>query len=382
MSLFEVYNTFNIEPVTGNDCYVYDQDGVEYLDLYGGHAAISIGHSHPHYVETITRQLQKLGFYSNSVQNSLQEQLGVRLQQISGYHEHSVFYCNSGAEALENAMKLASFHTDRERFVAFTGAFHGRTSAAVAATDNAKIKSKCNYDHFIDRLSFGDFSGLENILSQEKTAAVLIECVQGVHGIYSPSYAFMQQIRSLCDQYGSLLICDEIQSGTGRTGKYFAHQQYDIAADIIPMAKGIANGFPMGAVMIAPHIQAKKGMLGSTFGGNHLACAAALAVLDVIEQEHLIDQAETIGTAWINTLNKLSPHIKEVRGKGLMIGIELYQPIKNIRDSLLYEHKIFTGSSAHPNVLRLLPPLTISSHHTHLFNNTFQDVLEKSLCIS
>ena len=368
MNLFPVYPLFDINIVKGKGCHVWDENGQEYLDLYGGHAVISIGHCHPHYVEMLTQQLNTLGFYSNSVINKLQEQLAERLGKVCGYPDYQLFLINSGAEANENALKLASFHTGRKRILAAGKAFHGRTSLAVEATDNPKIVAPVNANGHVTFLPLNDLDAFTDELKKGDVAAVIVECIQGVGGIRMATKAFMQGLRKVCDEVGTLLICDEIQCGYGRSGKFFAHQHLDVKPDIITCAKGIGNGFPMGAVLISPNIPATYGMLGTTFGGNHLACTAALAVLDVIENEHLVENAAKVGSFLLDELNKLkatNPHIVDVRGEGLMIGIEYDEPIKDFRNKLVHEKHMFTGAAS-TNILRLLPPLTLSMEEAKL----------------
>lgn len=369
MNLFPVYPLFDINIVRGKGCHVWDDKGQSYLDLYGGHAVISIGHCHPHYVDMLTRQLNTLGFYSNSVINQLQVQLADRLGQACGYPDYQLFLINSGAEANENALKLASFHTGRKRILAAGKAFHGRTSLAVEATDNPKIVAPINANGHVTFLPLNDIAAFETELAKGDVAAVIIECIQGVGGIRLATAAFMQALRAACDKNGTLLICDEIQCGYGRSGKFFAHQYLGVRPDIITCAKGIGNGFPMGAVLISPDIKATYGMLGTTFGGNHLACTAALAVLDVIEQEHLIENAAKVGAYLISELKKLqqtNPHIVDVRGEGLMIGIEYDMPIKDFRHHLVHDQHVFTGAAS-TNILRLLPPLCLSMYEAKQF---------------
>ena len=368
MNLFPVYPLFNINIVKGKGCHVWDENGQEYLDLYGGHAVISIGHCHPHYVEMLTQQLNTLGFYSNSVINKLQEQLAERLGKVCGYPDYQLFLINSGAEANENALKLASFHTGRKRILAAGKAFHGRTSLAVEATDNPKIVAPVNANGHVTFLPLNDLDAFTDELKKGDVAAVIVECIQGVGGIRMATKAFMQGLRKVCDEVGTLLICDEIQCGYGRSGKFFAHQHLDVKPDIITCAKGIGNGFPMGAVLISPNIPATYGMLGTTFGGNHLACTAALAVLDVIENEHLVENAAKVGSFLLDELNKLkatNPHIVDVRGEGLMICIEYDEPINDFRNKLVHEKQMFTGAAS-TNILRLLPPLSLSIEEAKL----------------
>lgn len=362
MTLFPVYPLFDINIVKGKGCHVWDDKGQEYLDLYGGHAVISIGHCHPHYVEMLTKQLNTLGFYSNSVINTLQSQLAERLGQVCGYPDYQLFLINSGAEANENALKLASFHTGRKRVLAAGKAFHGRTSLAVEATDNPKIVAPVNSNGHVTFLPLNDLAAFEAELDKGDVAAVIVECIQGVGGIRMATAEFMQGLRKACDKTGTVLICDEIQCGYGRSGKFFAHQHLSVKPDIITCAKGIGNGFPMGAVIISPKFEAVYGMLGTTFGGNHLACTAALAVLDVIEHEQLVDNAAKVGAYLMEELKKLQQtdaHIVDVRGEGLMIGIEYDQPIKALRNALVHDEHVFTGAAS-TNILRLLPPLTLS----------------------
>jgi len=358
MNLFDVYPLWDIEPVKGLDTTLWDKDGVEYTDLYGGHAVISVGHCHPHYVKMLSEQLSKLGFYSNAVQNSLQRDLAARLGKVSGYDDYALFLCNSGAEANENALKVASFHTGKAKVLAFRKAFHGRTSGAVAATDNPKIQAPFNETANIVFVPLNDLEAVERELSSGGFAAVIIEGIQGVAGIYEPTGEFLNGLRSLCDRYGCVLILDEIQSGYGRTGRFFAHQHHDVRADIITTAKGMGNGFPIGGVLISPSIKASYSMLGTTFGGNHLACTAAIAVLDIIENEHLIENAAKIGEYFRNALEE-DMAIKEYRGKGLMIGLELNEEYIGLRNRLLFEKHFFTGAAG-AGVIRLLPSLTIS----------------------
>ena len=362
MTLFPVYPLFDINIVKGKGCHVWDDKGQEYLDLYGGHAVISIGHCHPHYVEMLTKQLNTLGFYSNSVINTLQNQLAERLGQVCGYPDYQLFLINSGAEANENALKLASFHTGRKRVLAAGKAFHGRTSLAVEATDNPKIVAPVNSNGHVTFLPLNDLAAFEAELDKGDVAAVIVECIQGVGGIRMATAEFMQGLRKACDKTGTVLICDEIQCGYGRSGKFFAHQHLGVKPDIITCAKGIGNGFPMGAVIISPEFEAVYGMLGTTFGGNHLACTAALAVLDVIEHEQLVNNAAKVGAYLMEELKKLQQtdaHIVDVRGEGLMIGIEYDQPIKALRNALVHDEHVFTGAAS-TNILRLLPPLTLS----------------------
>lgn len=372
MNLFEVYKLWDIEPVEGLDTILWDKDGVEYTDLYGGHAVISIGHCHPHYVEMLSSQLQHLGFYSNAVQNSLQQELASRLARVSGYTDYKLFLCNSGAEANENAMKLASFATGRSRILAFGKAFHGRTSGAVAATDNPKLRAPFNESDKITFIPLNDLEAAERELSSGAYAAAIIEGIQGVAGIFVPEDGFLRELRALCDKYGSKLILDEIQSGYGRSGKFFAHQYSGVRPDIITTAKGMGNGFPIGGVLISPDIKAEYGMLGTTFGGNHLACTAALAVLDVIEEEKLVENAARMGEFFEEAF-KGDGAIKEYRGRGLMIGLELKPEYIGLRDRLLFEKHFFTGAAG-ASVIRLLPSLTISRKTAKRFVKAWKEL--------
>ncbi|MCC8155113.1 MAG: aspartate aminotransferase family protein [Tannerellaceae bacterium] len=358
MNLFDVYPLFNIEIVKGKGCHVWDTEGTEYLDLYGGHAVISVGHSHPEYVAAITDQVNKLGFYSNSVINSLQQKLADKLGKASGYNDYALFLINSGAEANENALKLASFHNGKKRVIAFKKAFHGRTSAAVRVTDNPSIIAPVNEDLPVTYLPLNDIEAIETELKKGDVSSIIIEGIQGVGGIQFPTDTFLKQLRDICNQYDTVLILDEIQSGYGRSGKFFAHQYADIRPDIITVGKGIGNGFPLAGVLISPIFKPSYGMLGTTFGGNHLACAAGIAVLDIMEKEKLVDNAAKVGEYLMNEL-QLLPGIKEIRGRGLMIGIEFQDSIKTVRNKLLFEEKVFTGIAG-TNTIRLLPPLTLT----------------------
>lgn len=373
MNLFDVYSLFDIEPVRGEGSYVFTEDGTRYLDLYGGHAVISIGHAHPTYVKAISDQVSRLGFYSNSVHNSLQEQFAHKLGKASGYDDYSLFLCNSGAEANENAIKLASFTTGRKKILAFSHSFHGRTSGAVAATDNPKIVSPFNATDNVEFCELGDIETAREKLSSKEFAAAIIEGIQGVAGIRVPDDEFLRQLRTLTKETGTLLILDEIQSGYGRSGKFFAHQYAGIHPDIITCAKGIANGFPMGAVLISPAIEARKGMLGTTFGGNHLACAAAIAVLEVMEQENLIENAAETGEYLLNELKRI-PALKDVRGRGLMIGFDIEGSASDLRKKLLFDKKIFTGGAG-ASTVRLLPALGLSKDQADTFLNAIKELL-------
>ena len=379
MKLFDVYPLFDVNIVKGQGCKVWDENGQEYLDLYGGHAVISIGHSHPHYIEKVTEQLNKIGFYSNSVINKLQVQLAERLGKISGYDDYQLFLINSGAEANENALKLASFKTGNTRVLSCEKAFHGRTSLAVEVTNNPKIIAPINDNGHVTYLPLNDLPAWEAELQKGGVAAVILECIQGVGGIKMASPEFAQGLAAACKQYGAVLICDEIQCGYGRSGKFFAHQWLGIKPDIITVAKGIANGFPMGGVLISPEFKPVYGQLGTTFGGNHLACAAALAVLDVFEEENLVENAHEVGEyliAQLKELQKTQPHIVDVRGRGLMIGIDLDVPHKDVRQPLIYHEHCFTGCAGQ-NILRLLPPLCLTKAEADDFIERLIRVLKK-----
>lgn len=377
MELFDVYPLQPVNIVKGRGCHVWDDKGQEYLDLYGGHAVISIGHCHPHYVKMMQEQQDKLAFYSNSVINKLQVELAHRLGKACGYEDYSLFLINSGAEANENAMKLASFHTGRTRVLSFEKAFHGRTSLAVEVTNNPKIIAPINDNGHVTYLPMNDLEAWEKELRKGDVCCCIVECIQGVGGIREVTAEFMQGLRRLCDETGTVLICDEIQCGYGRSGKFFCHQWYGVKPDLITVAKGIGNGFPMAAVLIAPQFEAVYGRLGTTFGGNHMACTAALAVLDVMEQEDLVENARKVGDRLIAALKELQqscPKIVEVRGRGLMIGIELSEPYKEIRNRLLLEEHCFTGCAG-TNTLRLLPPLCLSMDEAEDFIARFKRVI-------
>ncbi len=378
MELFNVYPLFDIVPVRAEGIYIWDEKGEKYLDLYGGHAVISIGHSHPYYIEKISTQLQQIGFYSNSVKIPLQQELAQKLGEQSGYNDYHLFMCNSGAEANENAFKLASFHTGKRKIVAFSQSFHGRTSAAVAATDDKSIIAPVNETDNIVFCEWNNTEALNQVFLNHEIAAVIIEGIQGVGGVNIPSLLFLQKIKSLCEKWGALMICDEIQSGYGRSGQFFAHQYAYVKPDIITIAKGMGNGFPVAGVLIHPAIKAKPGMLGTTFGGNYLACVAAIAVLDIMKQENLVENARNMGRYLVQAL-KETAGIKEVRGVGLMIGIELEVPCAAIRNELLMQHKIFTGSSANKNTLRILPALNITKQEADIFLEAFKRVMSKQL---
>ena len=375
MNLFDVYPLYDLEPVRARDVYVWDKNENRYLDFYGGHAVIAIGHCHPHYVRRMQEQLQRLGFYSNSVQIPLQHELADKLGKLSGYDDFSLFLCNSGAEANENALKLASFHNGKKVVVAFTHSFHGRTSAAVMATDNPKIRAPLNDRPEVLFLPLNDEAALEKVFAREDICAVIVEGIQGIGGIHVPTASFLEQIAALCAKSGAIFILDEVQSGYGRSGKFFAHQFSAARPDLITIAKGMGNGFPVAGVLIHPKFQASHGLLGTTFGGSHLACAAALAVVEVIEREDLIANSARLGAYLIKELRLISKGLRDVRGLGLMIGIELEFASANLRKQLLFEHKIFTGSSHEANTIRLLPPLTLQREHADYFLECFAKTL-------
>ena len=372
MNLFDVYPLWDIEPVKGSGTTLWDKNGEVYTDLYGGHAVISVGHCHPHYVKKVQEQAATLGFYSNAVQNSLQKELAAKLGKVSGYDDYALFLCNSGAEANENALKVASFHTGKPKVLAFNKVFHGRTSGAVAATDNPKIQAPFNKTENIVFAPLNDLAAVEAELSKGDFAAVIIEGIQGVAGIYEPTTEFMHGLRELCDRLSVVLILDEIQSGYGRTGKFFAHQHYGIKADVITTAKGMGNGFPIGGVLISPSIKPSYGMLGTTFGGNHLACSAAIAVLEIIENENLVENAEKIGEYFRQELST-DKAVKEYRGKGLMIGLELNEEYIGLRNKLLFEKHFFTGAAG-AGVIRLLPSLTVSQETAESFVKAWKEL--------
>ena len=374
MKLFDVYPLYDITPERAKDVYVYDQQGIEYLDLYGGHAVISIGHGHPTYVEKINHQLHQIGFYSNAVHNPLQQQLAETIAKHSCCHEYQLFMCSSGAEANENALKLASFHTNKARVIAFTNAFHGRTSAAVAATDNPTINAPLNKQQTVTFLPFNDEKALETELQKGDVCAVIFEAIQGVGGLDEPSESFVYALDRLCKAHKVCLIADEVQAGFSRTGTFFAYQKYLIEPHIITMAKGMGNGFPVGGILVHQSIKAKHGMLGTTFGGNHLACSASLAVLDVLEKENLQEHAKTLGTYCIEKAQAL-PQIKRIKGRGLMLGLEFDFEVGALRKSLIYNHQIFTGGSSNKKVLRILPPLTVQQKHIDYFFKQLEEAL-------
>ncbi|HVV56714.1 MAG TPA: aminotransferase class III-fold pyridoxal phosphate-dependent enzyme [Mucilaginibacter sp.] len=376
MKLFDVYPINPINIVKGAGSLVYDDKGTEYLDLYGGHAVISIGHTHPHYVKRLEDQLHRIGFYSNSVEIPLQTELAEKLGKVSGKDDYQLFLCNSGAEANENALKLASFHNGKKKVIAFRKSFHGRTSLAVAATDNPKIVAPVNETGNIIFLPWNDEIALEHAFAENEVSSVIIEGIQGVGGINVASESFLQKIRSLCDEHNAVFIADSVQCGYGRTGKFFSHDYADVKADIYSMAKGMGNGFPIGGIIISPKIQPSYGMLGTTFGGNHLACAAGLAVLEVMDQDELLKNAATVGGYLIGELKKFE-QVKEVRGRGLMIGIDMPEELSHVRKELLYKHHIFTGE-AKPNVIRLLPALNLTKAHADRFLEAFSTILTHS----
>lgn len=374
MNLFDVYPLFDIEIVSGKGCYTYDDKGQEYLDLYGGHAVISVGHTHPYYTQKLIEQAQKLMFYSNSVKNSLQVQLAEKLGKMSGYDDYSLFLINSGAEANENALKLASFATGKKKVIAFQKSFHGRTSAAVKVTNNPKIVAPINDTFEVAFLALNDIDAVKSEIAKGDVCAVIIEGIQGVGGIQVPTVGFMQQLSELCKQNGVVLILDEVQSGYGRSGKFFAHQYAGIRPDLITMAKGMGNGFPIGGVLISPAFKPVYGMLGTTFGGNHLGCTAAAAVLDIMEKENLVENAATVGSYLMKELKNFS-QIKDLRGQGLMIGMEFDEPVKELRQRLLFDYKVFTGAAG-TNVIRLLPPLVLTKADADKFLERFEKALK------
>jgi len=375
MKLFDVYPLTQIEPVKAEGCYIWDKDGKKYLDLYGGHAVISIGHTHPHYVSLLKNQLDKIGFYSNSVLVPMQNQLAEKLGRLSGYEDYNLFLCNSGAEANENALKVASFFNKKKKIISFKKSFHGRTSAAVAITDNPKIVAPVNAGHEVVFLELNDIDSVEKELMKGDVCTLIIEGIQGIGGIYIPTDEFLKGLELLCLKHDVILILDEVQSGYGRSGKFFAHQYAAIKPDIISVAKGMGNGFPIGGILISPKFKAEYGMIGTTFGGNYLACAAGIAVLEVIEEECLIENADLTGSYLLEMLSLL-PKIKEVRGKGLMIGLEFDFDVKELRNKLLFEHKIFTGFSG-TKIIRLLPPLSLKVAEADCFIDALKDELGK-----
>jgi acetylornithine aminotransferase len=372
MKLFDVYPLYDVTPVKAKDVFVYDQNGTEYLDLYGGHAVISIGHGHPHYIKKLKDQLDNIGFYSNAIQNPLQQELADAIGHQSCCHDYQLFLCSSGAEAIENALKLASFHTQKKRIIAFRNAFHGRTSAAVAATDNPNINAPLNKQQKVTFLEFNDSEGLENELQKGDVCAVIFEAIQGVGGLDQPSEAFVYDMDRLCKEYNSCLIADEVQSGFGRTGTFFAYQKYAIQPHIVTMAKGMGNGFPIGGILVHPSIEAKYGMLGTTFGGNHLACAASIAVLDVLEKERLQEKSKELEAYFMNQAKDIL-EVKQIKGRGLMLGLEFNFEVGALRKTLIYDKKIFTGGSSNKNLLRILPPLTVQKKHIDYFFKSLKE---------
>ena len=374
MKLFDVYPLFDVTPVRAKDVNVFDKNGVEYLDFYGGHAVISIGHSHPTYVQNLSEQLNQIGFYSNAVKNPLQIQLAKKLAIASNCNNYELFMCSSGAEANENALKLASFHTNKPSIIAFENSFHGRTSAAVASTDNPKIVAPLNAQQDVQFLALGDLKAVETTLQKGNTCAIIIECIQGVGGLDQSTTAFYQGLETLCKTYGAVLIADEVQSGFGRSGDFFAFQKHGITPHIISMAKGMGNGFPVGGILIHPEIQASYGLLGTTFGGNHLACAATLSVLEVLETQNLMQNAQHM-EIYFREKAKEVPQILQLKGRGLMLGLAFDFPVAELRKALLFKHKIFTGSSKNPILIRILPPLTIKKEHIDTFFNALKQEL-------
>lgn len=377
MNLFPVYPLFNINPVKAEGSFLWDDKGEKYLDFYGGHAVISIGHNHPYYQKKLKNQVEKISFYSNSVQNNLQKELAEKLGEISGYDNYSLFLCNSGAEANENALKLASFHNGKKKVIYFSGSFHGRTSAAVSVTDNPKIVAPVNFSENFIKCEWNNVEELKQLFSEHEAeiSSVIIEGIQGVGGIIFPSEEMISALKNLCAEDEVILIMDEVQSGYGRSGKFFAHQEFDIQPDLITIAKGMGNGFPIGGVLISPKFKASNGLLGTTFGGNHLACAAAIAVLEIIRNENLMENSEKMGSYIESKIQKFN-HIKNIRRRGLMIGIELDQPCAEIRSNLLTKHHVFTGNSNDPNVIRILPALNITEKETDLFIQALETVLQ------
>ncbi|MBK8658331.1 MAG: aspartate aminotransferase family protein [Bacteroidetes bacterium] len=375
MKLFDVYPLMDVTPVRGEGAYLYDNAGTKYLDMYGGHAVISVGHSHPYYVEAIEKQLRQIGFYSNSVKIPIQVELAEKLGELSGYNDYHLFLCNSGAEANENALKLASFKNGRKKILSFRKSFHGRTSLAVAATDDKSICAPINASEEVVFLQWNNSEALQQSFSDD-VCAVIIEGIQGVGGVHIPDAEFLTQLSKLCKQHGAVLILDEIQSGYGRSGQFFAHQFAAIQPDIITVAKGMGNGFPVAGVLIHPSFEARYGLLGTTFGGNHLACAAAVAVLDIIKEENLMQNASALGHYLIEQLKSI-PQVKEVRGLGLMIGIEMNEPIAGLRNKMLQDYHIFTGTSSHKNVMRILPPLCINHSQADYFLESFSTTIKQ-----
>ncbi|KAB1068416.1 aspartate aminotransferase family protein [Tamlana haliotis] len=374
MPLFNVYPLYDVTPVSGKGVYVYDENGTEYLDLYGGHAVISIGHSHPKYVKAISKQVEALGFYSNAIQNPLQVKLANKLEALSGCKDYELFLCNSGAEANENALKLASFKTGKSRVVAFKNGFHGRTSAAVAATDNPNIVAPINAQQKVTILELNDIAGVQAELEKGDVCAVIVEFIQGIGGLDQGTAEFFEKVDTLCKANNTFFIADEVQSGYGRSGKFFAYQHYNVTPDVIAMAKGMGNGFPIGGILIHPNIEAKFGMLGTTFGGNHLACAAGISVLEVIEDQKLMENAKVMSEYFVK-IAKTIPHIKKIKGKGLMLGLEFDFEVGDLRKRLIYDNHIFTGGASNKKLLRILPPLTVRKEHINMFYEALIEAL-------
>ena len=375
MKLFDVYPLYDVTPTRAKDVYVYDSKGTEYLDLYGGHAVISIGHGHDHYVKSLTEQLNEIGFYSNAIKNPIQQELANAIGEQSYCHDYQLFLCSSGAEANENGLKLASFTTGKKRIIAFHNAFHGRTSAAVAATDNVAINAPLNQQQEVTFLPFDDENALEIELKKGDVCAVIFEAIQGVGGLDEPSEEFIYAMDRLCNSYNTCLIADEVQAGFSRTGTFFAYQKYNIEPHIITIAKGMGNGFPVGGILVHPSIEAKYGMLGTTFGGNHLACSASLAVLDVLKEEGLQKNAEELGKYFIDQAKKI-PSVKKIKGRGLMLGLEFDFEVSDLRKELIYQQQIFTGGSSNKNLLRILPPLTLQKKHFDIFFKRLEKALK------
>jgi len=377
MNIFNVYPLYNITPVRAKDCLIFDEKGIEYLDLYGGHGVISVGHTHPHYVHALKNQLDQIGFYSNAIQNPIQTALAKKLGRLSSYDSYDLFLCSSGAEANENALKLASFHTGKARVIAFDNAFHGRTSAAVAVTDNEKINAPLNMQQQVTFLPLNDIRAMENELGKGDVSSVIIEGIQGVGGLDQGTTEFFKALEQVCQKHQVILILDEVQSGYGRSGKFFAHQHHDISPDIITVAKGMGNGFPIGGVLISPKFEAVYGMLGTTFGGNHLACAAGLAVLEIMAQEKLMENVCEISAYFVEKANQIT-QVKNIKGRGLMLGLEFDFEVAALRKQLIMEGHVFTGSASNKKLLRILPPLTIQKKHIDLFFETLEGILEQA----
>ena len=375
MKLFDVYPLYDVTPTRAKDVYVYDSKGTEYLDLYGGHAVISIGHGHDHYVKSLTEQLNEIGFYSNAIKNPIQQELANAIGEQSYCHDYQLFLCSSGAEANENGLKLASFTTGKKRIIAFYNAFHGRTSAAVAATDNVAINAPLNQQQEVTFLPFDDENALEIELKKGDVCAVIFEAIQGVGGLDEPSEEFIYAMDRLCNSYNTCLIADEVQAGFSRTGTFFAYQKYNIEPHIVTIAKGMGNGFPIGGILVHPSIEAKYGMLGTTFGGNHLACSASLAVLDVLKEEGLQKNAEELGKYFIDQAKNI-PSVKKIKGRGLMLGLEFDFEVSDLRKELIYQQQIFTGGSSNKNLLRILPPLTLQKKHFDIFFKRLEKALK------